>query len=236
MPGKMTNMLRNLVATAAMLCCTAAVHAVDVEHVYQPYAELLERHVVEHDLNSGGLVSSFDYRSAIADAESRALIERQRARLAELAEDGFDTRQTALAFWVNAYNFFMIAHIVDNAEDGEPVDSVKDFGSLFNPFRVFGREIFDVAGHERSLDEIEKKILLGDAFDRRGWKDARVHFAVNCASVGCPPLRAVPYTASNLDELLDENTRRAMLTPLNLQIEGDTARLTSLFDWYGADF
>lgn len=231
-----SNRLRELVTVLVLLCCAPAAFGLDVEAVFQPYSRLLERHVVEHDLDSGGLVSSFDYDAAMTDEDSRELIDRQRQRLADLESDEFDDRDTAIAFWVNAYNFFMVAHIVDNPQDGQPVDSVKDFGSLFIPFRVFDRGIFNVAGSKRSLDGIEKGILLGESFADRGWKDARVHFAVNCASVGCPPLRDRPYTAGNVDELLDENTRRAMLTPLHLRIEGDTARLTSLFDWYKSDF
>lgn len=212
------------------------VPASTVEETFKPYGELLQRHVSEYDLAAGGLVSSFDYRGAMADSGSRELIDRQRQRLADLESDEFDSREAALAFWINSYNFFMIAHIVDNPEEGEPVNSVKDYGSLFNPFRVFKRKHFDVAGRKRSLDEMEKGMLLGEDFAERGWKDARVHFAVNCASVGCPPLRKVPYTTANVERLLDENSRRALLTPLHLYIDGDTARLTSLFDWYASDF
>lgn len=69
-----------------------------------------------------------------------------------------------------------------------------------------------------------------------GWKEARVHFAVNCASVGCPPLRQQIYTADNVERLLAENTRLAFNTPRHLEISGDTLRLTELFDWYKADF
>lgn len=212
------------------------VQASTVEQIFEPYGKLLQRHVTEHDLAGGGLVSSFDYRAAMTDSRSRDLIERQRQILASLESNEFDSRGTALAFWINAYNFFMIAHIVDNPEDDKPVDSVKEFGSLFNPFRVFERKRFDVAGHKHSLDGMEKGILLGEEFAERGWKDARVHFAVNCASVGCPPLRKTLYTAANIEPLLNENSRRALLTPLHLHMEGDSARLTSLFDWYASDF
>jgi len=220
----------------ALLLCPTPAPADTVGSIFAPYDDLLQRHVVEHDLAGGGLVSSFDYEAAIASPDSRDLIDRQRQRLADLESDEFDSREAALAFWINAYNFFMIAHIVDNPDNEQPVDSVKDFGGLFTPFRVFDRELFDVAGTKRALSEIELEILLGDAFSERGWKDARVHFAVNCASVGCPPLRDIPYTADNVDELLDENTRRALLTPLHLRIEDNTAWLTSLFDWYESDF
>ncbi len=231
----MQAMIRPLVFLLVSLFALPA-PAGTVAEIFEPYGNLLERHVSEHDLDTGGLVSSFDYRAAMAQSDSRKLIERQRQRLAELESDEFDGRGAALAFWINAYNFFMIAHLVDNPDDGEPVDSVKDYGSLFKPFRVFERKRYDVAGRKRSLDEMEKEILLGEDFAERGWKDARVHFAVNCASVGCPPLRKIPYTAANVEQLLDENTRRALLTPLHLHIAGDTARMSSLFDWYASDF
>ncbi|MDZ7790444.1 MAG: DUF547 domain-containing protein [Xanthomonadales bacterium] len=206
------------------------------ETLFEPYAEVLQRHVVEHDLDGGGLVSSFDYAAAMASETSRELIAAQRRRLARFDPDGLDTRESAVAFWINAYNFFMLAHLVDNPDDGAPVDSVKDYGSLFSPYRIFKRELFDVGGRNFALSEIELDVLLGDDFEQRGWKDARVHFAVNCASVGCPALRDRPYTAGNLDDLLDENTRRALATPLNLRFEDDSAWLTSLFDWYEGDF
>lgn len=207
-----------------------------VAGTFAPFAALLDRHLTEYDLDGGGLVSAFDYRAALDDPDSRRLIDEQRQLLAAFDRTAIDTREPALAFWINAYNFFMIAHVVDHPVDGELVDSVKDYGSLFDPFRVFGLEIFDVGGRKYSLDEIEKGILLGEEFARRGWKDARVHFAVNCASVGCPPLRAVPYTAANVERLLETNTRRALATPLHLRVDGTTVRLTSLFDWYRADF
>lgn len=227
------------IAALALTILTANLHAEEkavVAAAFAPFASLLDRHLTEYDLAGGGLVSAFDYRAAIDDPDSRRLIDEQRRLLADFELAAIDTRERALAFWINAYNFFMIAHIVDHPVDGELVASVKDYGSLFNPFRVFEREIFDVGGRKHSLDEIEKGILLGEEFARRGWKDARVHFAVNCASLGCPPLRAVPYTAANIERLLETNTRRALATPLHLRTDGSTVRLTRLFDWYRADF
>lgn len=207
--------------------------------LFEPYADLLDDFVTEHDLPDGGLVSSFDYRAAMADGGTEARLDDQRARLARFDPGTFETegsRDAAIAFWLNAYNFFMIAYILENPDDGEPVASVRDYGNLFSPYRVFKRSIFDVGGRDYSLSEIELDILLGPGFEQRGWKDARVHFAVNCASVGCPPLRNRPYSADNVESLLAENTRRALATPLHLRIEGEVLKLTRLFDWYAADF
>lgn len=208
----------------------------DNQTVFSPFAELLGQFVTEHRLEGGGLVSSFDYRAALENERAAQLNNQQRQRLASFDTERLETREQAIAFWINAYNFFMIAHILDNPHRGELIKSVRDYGSLFNPYRVFRLELFDVGGTLHSLSGIENDILLGDDFKARGWKDARVHFAVNCASVGCPPLRDHPYTTDNVDALLEENIRLALKTPLHLRIENDTLRLTSLFDWYEDQF
>ncbi len=230
--------LRNCSPAAAIVfLVTTLVPASGIagDGVYAPYSELLERYLVERDLPDDGLVTAFDYRGALADDVS-GLLARQREALAGFDTDTLDTREQAIAFWLNAYNYFMIEYILENPHRGELIGSVRDYGSLFNPYRVFRREVFDIGGRKYSLSGIENDILLGDDFRERGWKEARVHFAVNCASVGCPPLRAVPYTADNVDTLLTENTRRAFNTPLHLRVDGDTLHLTRLFDWYEDHF
>lgn len=209
-----------------------------IPQAFGDYQELLDRFLIEHPLKNDGLVSAFDYRAALADGDTMELLRRQRERLATFDTSGIDTRETANAFWLNAYNFFMIAHILEERPNGELVDSVWDYGGRVNPFRdnVFERRLFRVDGQQYSLDDMEKGILLGDAYWERGWAEARVHFAVNCASVGCPPLRADIYNPDNLDVLLTENTRMAFNTHYHLRVEGDTLYLTQLFDWYEEDY
>jgi hypothetical protein len=208
-----------------------------IETLFEPYARLLERHLRELETAEGGLVAAFDYRAALDDRATGDLIRQQHAALAAFDIDTLDGRWAATAFWINAYNFFTLAHVLENPRrDGRPVRSVLDFGSIVNRHRVFQRAVFDVGGAKYSLDGIEKGVLLGEPFAERGWKDARVHFAVNCASVGCPPLRRALYTAANTDDLLTENVRRALRTPRHLRVESDQLHLSRLFDWYGADF
>jgi len=220
----------------AFLMLASHASADGIDELYRPYAAMLADFVTEHELPDDGLVSAFDYQAALADAETADRLATQRRQLAEFDPDTLNDRESNIAFWLNAYNFFMVAHILENPRRGELISSVRDYGSLFNPYRVFRRDLFDIGGRKYSLSEIENDILLGEDFKRRGWKDARVHFAVNCASVGCPPLRNVPYTADNVEALLAENTRRALNTPLNLRIEDDVLHLTSLFDWYEDHF
>ncbi|MBS3823617.1 MAG: DUF547 domain-containing protein [Wenzhouxiangellaceae bacterium] len=228
---------RGMAAILAMaLTWAAGASEPDLEQVYAPYQALLERHLRERDLPRGGLISAFDYRAALASPDSLELLDEQRERLAGFDRTRLETRAPALAFWVNAYNYFMLDYLLRNPDDGRPADSVRDYGHLLDPYALFGRKLFEVGGRDYSLREIELEVLLGEAFAQRGWKDARIHFMVNCASVGCPPLRKQIYTADNLDAMLAENTRRALDTPLHLARDGDRLRLTSLFDWYAEDF
>lgn len=220
----------------AFLMLASHASADGIDELYQPYAAMLADFVTEHELPDDGLVSACDYQTAMGHAETADRLATQRRQLAAFDSDSLTDRESAIAFWLNAYNFFMIAHILENPRRGELVSSVRDYGNLFNPYRVFRRDLFDIGGRKYSLSEMEIDILLGEDFKAQGWKDARVHFAVNCASVGCPPLRNVPYTADNVEALLAENTRRALNTPLNLRIDGDVLYLTSLFDWYENDF
>ncbi len=204
--------------------------------IFAPFETLLEAHLIEQPLQDGGLVSAFDYAGALADPTLPARLERQRQRLAAFDRTALDTRERAVAFWINAYNYFMVDHILSTPARDGLVESVRDYGTLFNPYRVFRRAQFEVGGQRFSLDDIEKGILLGAEFRERGWKDARVHFAVNCASVGCPPLRRGLYLPGQLDTMLAETTRHALNTPRHLRIEGDTLYLSRVFDWYTQDY
>jgi len=205
--------------------------------VYEPYQQLLDRFLMEKELPGDGFVSAFRYQQAKESKEAESLLNKQREQLARFDTSQLDTRDKAVSFWINAYNFFMIAHILENPDrSGKLVKSVRDYGSFFNPYRVFRKSIFNVGGTNYSLAEIEKEILLGDEYQQRGWKEARVHFAVNCASVGCPPLISKIYTPDNLETLLTNNTRRALNTERHLKVEDNTLYLTELFKWYSDDY
>lgn len=229
-------LVTTLLAASAAIGADFEAADTSMREYYAPFQELLRAHLEEKDLDHGGLVTAFDYQGALAADDTSALLEEQHRLLAAFDPDTLETREEAVAFWLNAYNYFMIAHILKTPRRGELISSVRDYGHLFNPYRVFSQDLFDIGGRKYSLDEMEKGILLGDAYKERGWKEARVHFAVNCASVGCPPLRQDIYLPSALDDVLTENTRRALNTPRHLHLDGNTLRLTRLFDWYEQDY
>lgn len=227
---------RTLLLLALLSLSLPGMAADSVAALYRPFQAVLERHLVERALPNDGLISAFDYEGARSTPATMALLRQQSESLAAFDIRALRQKDAALAFWINAYNFFMVQHLLENPRRGAVVDSVRDYGSLINPYRVFRQSQFDIGGRRYSLDQIEKDILLGQDFQQRGWKDARVHFAVNCASVGCPPLRQQIYTAENVEALLVENTRRALNTPYHLRREGETLFLTQLFQWYVKDY
>lgn len=138
------------------------------------------------------------------------------------------SREEQLAYWINAYNAFTVKLIVDNY----PVESIRDLGpSLKIPLikDVWHYKFFSIGGKESSLDEIEHSIL------RKEFEEPRIHFAINCASVSCPPLLNEAFLPSKIDDQLDKvakdfiNGSRNKITPNSIQI-------SSIFSWFKGDF
>jgi hypothetical protein len=136
-------LLASVAAWSPKIIAGGAGHPDDISHWFAEYAELLAHHVIEYDLEGGGLLSAFDYHAALSRDDTFAMISAQRERLANVDIAKLDTREKFNAFWLNAYNFFMIAHLLEERPGGELVNSVWDYGGRFNPFRanVFERGV-----------------------------------------------------------------------------------------------
>lgn len=134
------------------------------------------------------------------------------------------------AFWINAYNARAIAGVLQRY----PLDSVEDVGFVGGRVRgFFSRREHAVAGRPRSLDEIQKEILLKPPL----W-DARIHWALTCAAVSCPRLRSEPYEHRSLDMQLDFQARTYLNGPTGHRIDpgAQTLYLSRILDWGGDDF
>jgi hypothetical protein len=129
------------------------------------------------------------------------------------------------AFYANAYNAWTIKLILS----GYPgIKSIKDLGSLFKtPWK---KKIVRIDGKVLTLDDIEHNIL------RPRFKDARVHFAINCAAFSCPPLRSEPYQGGKLDQQLNDATRVFINNPERNYLEGNTLYVSKIFKWFAEDF
>jgi len=134
-------------------------------------------------------------------------------------------REERFAFYINAYNAWTIKLILS----GYPgVTSIKKLGSLFkSPWK---KKIVRIDGRLTTLDHIEHDIL------RPEFKDPRIHFAVNCASRGCPPLYQEPFVGSQLDRQLNEVTRHFINSSEYNRLEGNTLYVSSIFKWFSEDF
>ncbi|GEA60421.1 DUF547 domain-containing protein [Vibrio comitans] len=129
------------------------------------------------------------------------------------------------AYWVNLYNALTVDLILDNY----PVKSITKLGGLFS-FGPWGNEIIEVAGKPLSLNDIEHRIL------RPIWQDPRTHYAVNCASLGCPNLQAQAFTAENTEQLLEQSAQAFVNSDKGAKLSNSKLQLSSIYDWFAVDF
>jgi hypothetical protein len=136
------------------------------------------------------------------------------------------SRDEQLAYWLNLYNAATVDLILDNY----PVESIRDIGSGLLSRGPFDEKILRVEGEDISLNDIEHRIM------RPIWQDPRIHYAVNCASIGCPDLHEEPFTASNWNRVFDAAAAEYINHPRGLRFEGNTLVLSSIYDWFVEDF
>ena len=133
------------------------------------------------------------------------------------------------ALYINLYN----AAILDLVLVANPRGSIKELSKGLNPLEIFSREGLSFDQKRISLNGLEKRL-------REEFKDPRIHFAVNCASKSCPPIRPQPYVAASLDAQLDEATRAYLASPDAVEVRTDDGKTTivssKIFDWYAGDF
>jgi hypothetical protein len=133
-----------------------------------------------------------------------------------------------LAFLINAYNAFTVKLILDHY----PVESIKDIGSFFRS--AWKIRFFRLFGEERYLDYIEHDLIRGSG----GFNEPRIHFAVVCASIGCPKLHKQAFTEHNLERLLELGATTFLSDKSRNRYDAaeKTLYLSPIFKWYGEDF
>jgi hypothetical protein len=169
-------------------------------------------------------------RYAAFKSEAHATLKSYIAALETVDVRALD-RPEQFAFWVNLYN----AKTIDVVLDAYPVRSIKDIslgGGLLTlvtggPWKA---KVMKVNGVELSLDDVEHGIL------RPIFKDPRVHYAVNCASIGCPNLMAEAFTGAALKSQLDAAARAYVNHPRGFSERGGEIVASSIYDWFATDF
>ena len=171
-------------------------------------------------------VTAFDYASAKSGGYGAIS-----GYIASMTQVGVDdlNRDQQFAYWVNLYNALTVRVVLDHY----PVTSIRDIDispGLFSS-GPWGKKLITVEGRTLSLDDIEHRIL------RPIWHDPRIHYAVNCASIGCPALATKAYDADMLDAQLDRAATGFINHPRSVRRNGDGAFvLSQLYDWYRDDF
>ncbi|MCG8588922.1 MAG: DUF547 domain-containing protein, partial [Proteobacteria bacterium] len=156
--------------------------------------------------------------------------ERLRSYLAVLAATPVTqlARDEQRAFWINLYNALTVQVVLDHL----PVESIRDIDispGLFSD-GPWGKALVQVEGTPVSLDDIEHRIL------RPIWRDPRIHYAVNCASLGCPNLQTEAFTAANAEALLDQAARQYVNHPRGARVTSDGLVVSSIYSWFQVDF
>ena len=191
-----------------------------VEVSHDAWQELLDTYL-DADHDSG--VNRFDYGAV--SKKDRASLDSYLDSLQALDPRSLN-KDEQLAYWINFYNALTVQVVLEEY----PVESIRKIRFLTSPFGPWDKNLVEVQGEDLSLNDIEHGIL------RPIWQDPRIHFAVNCASIGCPNLDEEVFTAANADELMEAAASSFINHARGVEVKGTELVLSSIFDWYGGDF
>jgi hypothetical protein len=192
---------------------------------YDDYAAVLKDHV-----DDNGMVN---YKKLKATPQKlNALI----TAMSKVDQKSYErwNKEEKIALWINAYNALTLKAIVDNYPIKSsffrsriyPKNSIRQIPGVWSKIK------FNVMGQDLTLGHIEHEIL------RKKFNEPRIHTAMVCAAMGCPPLLNKPYIAQRLNEQLDERTRRFITNPTKFRIDRNTGvvYLSPIFKWFKGDF
>ena len=170
-------------------------------------------------------VNRVDYRGFAANGRSAL-----QAYLSAMSEAPVDTlgRAEQMAYWINLYNALTVQVILDNY----PVESIRDVNTSPGLFSSgpWGQEVIEIGGTGLTLNDIEHRIL------RPIWNDPRIHYAVNCASIGCPDLSTSAYRGVDIEKALDRAARDYVNDPRGVSVRDGKVTVSRIYDWFIEDF
>jgi hypothetical protein len=211
-----------VVATLSFAAMSSFAHAQAFDHNHAALTAILAKHVV---LIDSGKASQVNY---VALGKDKAALTAYLAGLSKVSDAEFKAWNKAekLAFLVNAYNGFTVDLILQNY----PVKSIKDIGSVFDD--RWNRKFFKLLGQDFSLNKLEHDtVRKPGAYD-----EPRAHFALNCASIGCPTLREEAYTAEKLDAQLEAQAVRFLSDRSRNRYASGKLEVSMIFKWFNTDW
>jgi hypothetical protein len=195
----------------------------DLHTLYLDWDLVLNLYVTDEGVDYPGLVADpgplFRFASLLSETGPHS------------RPDLFLSEAHELAYNLNAYNALVLVGVVKNW----PISSVRDVRGFIEPrsgFGFFWAQRFQLDGETINLYDLENRLIL------QRFHDGRIHSALNCASRGCPPLRAESYDPGILDEQLEEATRAFVNQERYLHVDEAQKRvfISAIFDWYRSDF
>ena len=187
---------------------------------HSPWQRLLDKYLIG-DHSSG--INRFRYSKVAAEDKTKL-----QSYIKSLAARNPRTlsRPEQMAYWINLYNALTVKLIVDNY----PVESIKNLGKGFFSFGPWDDDIVEIEQQKLTLNHIEHGIL------RPIFNDPRIHYAVNCASLGCPNLSARAFTAENLESLLTYAAKTYVNHPRGVSLKDNKLVISSIYHWFKEDF
>ncbi len=188
-----------------------------VEQMRAIYGDFLRKYITAQDG-----INLVAYGEVTQDDKARL-----KAYIASLEARGTEglSRDEQMAFWYNLYN----AKTIDVILDAHPLKSIRKLGALNSG--PWDKKNMNVKGYgAMSLNDVEHGTL------RKNWKEPRIHYAVNCASIGCPNLKATPWTAQTLEADMQQAAIDYINHPRGFRVANGKVRASKIFDWYKGDF
>jgi len=213
-------MLRMMIAVLLMLLPVSA-HAQAFDHA--AWDALLKRNVVSV---RGGVASQVRYDGMARDRPALKTYLAGAGKVSRATFDGW-SKPDQLAFLINVYNAATVELILTAYPN---IKSIKDLGTLFQG--PWAKPFVTLLGKTASLDDIEHGLIRGSG----RYNDPRIHFAVNCASIGCPALGRSAFRGATLDAQLDIAARGFLGDHTRNRVQGDGVAVSSIFKWYRGDF
>ena len=194
--------------------------AVPLDRVdHSSWDRLLQKYV-----DRDGMVAYAAWKASESD---RGALKQYLATLAAADANAQTTKQAKLAYWINAYNALTVQGILDVY----PTSSIRNHTARLVGYNIWDDLLLPVDNQKYSLNQIEHKVL-------RKLGEPRIHFAIVCASIGCPRLLNEAYRPEKLDSQLADNTRDFFGRRNNFQVDPArrSVRVSSILDWFGKDF
>jgi len=216
--------MRHLLLLATLFTLPLCAAAQGFDHSHKAWDMLLKKHVM---LLDGKSASQVNYAGMAKDRAALKTYHDSLSKVTEVEFKGFSKPQQ-IAFLINAYNAFTVEKILTRYPS---IKSIWDFGKVFgNPFKD---EFFTLLGRRFTLDGIEHETLRKPG----AYSEPRVHFAVNCASIGCPMLREEAFVADRLEPQLEEQTVRFLSDRSRNRVSAQgRLEVSRIFDWFKEDW